>query len=73
MRWKGVRVAWADDVLDVYAMAARKKFSRRRQEFDSEDVTYINDRNKNFNKKIARSFDKYTVEIRQNLERGTAL
>ncbi len=26
-----------------------------------------------FNKKLARSFDKYTVEIRQNLERGTAL
>lgn len=51
----------------------RKKFSRRRQEFDSEDVTYINDRNKMFNKKIKRAFDKYTVEIRQNLERGTAI
>ena len=38
-----------------------------------EDVTSINDRNKFFNKKIKRAFDKYTVEIRQNLERGTAL
>lgn len=30
-------------------------------------------RNKHFNKKIKRAYDKYTVEIRQNLERGTAL
>ncbi|CAK4627557.1 hypothetical protein LEN26_011657 [Aphanomyces euteiches] len=52
---------------------ARKKFSRRRQHYDSEDVDYINNRNRVFNKKISRAFDKYTVEIRQNLERGTAL
>lgn len=30
-------------------------------------------RNKHFNKKIKRAYDKYTIEIRQNLERGTAL
>jgi len=42
--------------------------------FDSAaDIDYINDRNKHFNKKIKRAYDKYTVEIRQNLERGTAL
>ncbi|KAF0686412.1 Aste57867_21783 [Aphanomyces stellatus] len=52
---------------------ARKKFSRRRQHYDGEDVDYINSRNRVFNKKISRAFDKYTVEIRQNLERGTAL
>jgi len=51
----------------------REKFSRRREIHDSEDVDYINHRNQHFNKKIARAFDKYTVEIRQNLERGTAL
>ena len=50
-----------------------KKFSRRRTELDGADVDYINDRNAHFNKKIKRAFDKYTVEIRQNLERGTAL
>ena len=50
-----------------------KKFSRRRTELDGADVDYINDRNQHFNKKIKRAFDKYTVEIRQNLERGTAL
>lgn len=52
---------------------ARQKFSRRRQHYEGKDVDYINDRNKHFNEKISRAFDKYTVEIRQNLERGTAL
>jgi cyclophilin family peptidyl-prolyl cis-trans isomerase len=51
----------------------QKKFSRRRTELDGADVDYINDRNKLFNKKIKRAFDKYTIEIRQDLERGTAL
>ncbi|CAM9591222.1 unnamed protein product [Heterosigma akashiwo] len=47
--------------------------TRRRMELEGADVDYINDRNKHFNKKIKRAYDKYTVEIRQNLERGTAL
>ena len=51
----------------------QREFSRRRTENEGYDVDYINDRNKHFNKKIKRAFDKYTVEIRQNLERGTAL
>ena len=51
----------------------RVKMSRRRTHFDSNDVDYINDSNAAFNKKIKHSFDKYTVEIRQNLERGTAI
>mmetsp|Transcript_8904 Transcript_8904/g.20001 ORF Transcript_8904/g.20001 Transcript_8904/m.20001 type:complete len:531 (-) Transcript_8904:220-1812(-) len=46
---------------------------KRKLEFDAEDVTSINDRNKRFNQKIGRNFDKHTAEIRQNLERGTAL
>eukprot|EP00622_Pseudochattonella_farcimen_P006311 FR742098.1.p1 GENE.FR742098.1~~FR742098.1.p1 ORF type:complete len:168 (+),score=33.96 FR742098.1:40-504(+) len=50
-----------------------KKFGRRRTALDAEDVDYINPQNAHFNKKIKRAFDKYTVEIRQNLERGTAL
>jgi pre-mRNA-splicing factor SYF2 len=36
-------------------------------------VGYINQRNKRFNEKISRSYDKETAKIRQNLERGTAL
>ncbi|KDO33625.1 hypothetical protein SPRG_01603 [Saprolegnia parasitica CBS 223.65] len=53
--------------------AARQKFSRRRQHREGEDVDFINERNRVFNKKISRAFDKYTVEIKQNLERGTAI
>ena len=52
---------------------ARDKYSRRRMEYDASNVDYINDTNAHFNKKIKRAFDKYTVEIRQNLERGTAI
>jgi hypothetical protein len=51
----------------------RSKFSRRRQHYEGQDIDYINDRNEKFNKKVKRAFDKYTVEIKQNLERGTAL
>lgn len=50
---------------------AKKK--RERMEFEQEDVSYINQRNKRFNQKISRTYDKSTAEIRQNLERGTAL
>ena len=50
-----------------------KKFSRRRTELDGADVDHINSRNAHFNKKIKRAYDKYTIEIKQDLERGTAL
>lgn len=46
---------------------------KRKVEFEEADVSYINQRNKRFNEKISRNFDKHTAEIRQNLERGTAL
>ena len=51
----------------------KQKVSRRRMVLDSSDVDFINGKNEAFNKKIKKSFDKYTVEIRQNLERGTAI
>lgn len=51
----------------------KQKMKRDRVEFEGEDVNYINKRNKHFNKKISRNYDKSTAEIRQNLERGTAL
>lgn len=51
----------------------KQKSKRARVEFEQEDVSYINQRNKRFNQKISRNFDKHTAEIRQNLERGTAL
>jgi len=51
----------------------RSKFSRRRPFHEDHDVDYINERNRVFNKKVKRAYDKYTAEIRANLERGTAL
>lgn len=51
----------------------RRKFSRKRPNEDTGDVTYINEKNRIFNKKIARYYDKYTAEIRASFERGTAL
>ena len=52
------------------------KTDKRKQkvmDFEASDVSYINDRNERFNRKINRNYDKHTVEIKQNLERGTAL
>lgn len=51
----------------------RSKYSRRRGVNEDSDVDYINDRNMRFNKKAARFYDEYTAEIKQNLERGTAV
>lgn len=51
----------------------REKYSRRRAHCDEADISYINERNMNFNKKLSRFYDQYTGEIRQNLERGTAI
>lgn len=51
----------------------RSKFSRRRRFNEDEDVDSINERNRVFNKKVKRAYDKYTEEMKANLERGTAL
>jgi pre-mRNA-splicing factor SYF2 len=40
---------------------------------DSGDVTYINAKNKQFNDKLARFYNRYTTEIRESFERGTAI
>ena len=51
----------------------RSKFSRRRRFDDDADIDYINERNMKFNKKLERFYGQYTTEIKQNLERGTAV
>ena len=51
----------------------RKKFSRRRIQDDDGVVHAINRKNLKFVNQATRAFDPYTVEIRANLERGTAL
>ncbi|CAG2113881.1 unnamed protein product [Medioppia subpectinata] len=51
----------------------RSKYSRRRRFDDDADIDYINERNMKFNKKLDRFYGQYTQEIKQNLERGTAV
>ena len=50
----------------------RKRKDRGRGDDDG-DVTYINDKNKQFNQKLARFYNKYTAEIRDSFERGTMI
>jgi len=56
-----------------YRIEKREKYSRRRPYNDDADIDYINERNAKFNKKAERFYGKYTAEIKQNLERGTAI
>lgn len=51
----------------------RKNFSRRRTHNEDADIDFINERNARFNKKLERFYGEHTVEIKQNLERGTAI
>jgi len=50
-----------------------KKRKERRGDTDEGDVTYINEKNKQFNLKLARFYDRYTSDIRESFERGTAI
>lgn len=59
---------------DVEAqIAKRDKFHRRRMHDDDADIDYINERNMKFNKKLERFYNDYTKDIKDNLERGTAV
>eukprot|EP00771_Trimastix_marina_P000634 gnl/Trimastix_PCT/1655.p1 GENE.gnl/Trimastix_PCT/1655~~gnl/Trimastix_PCT/1655.p1 ORF type:complete len:287 (+),score=104.84 gnl/Trimastix_PCT/1655:110-862(+) len=51
----------------------KSKFHRRREFYEEEEVDYIHEGNRLFNKKLDKAFGKYTAEIKANLERGTAL
>jgi hypothetical protein len=56
--------------------AADRDFKRMKKEVrgnDEGNLLHINSKNETLNKQIAKSFDKYTVEVRQNLERGSAI
>ncbi|XP_077290920.1 pre-mRNA-splicing factor Syf2 [Arctopsyche grandis] len=54
-------------------ISRRQKYSRRRTHNDDADIDYINERNAKFNKKLERFYGEHTAEIKQNLERGTAI
>lgn len=56
--------------------AEEASLKRRRERMakngdDGGDVTYINEKNKQFNQKLSRFYNKYTAEIRESFERGT--
>ncbi|KAI8061456.1 SYF2 splicing factor-domain-containing protein [Gongronella butleri] len=51
----------------------RETRSRERKNVRYDDISWINEKNRVFNQKISRFYDKYTKEIRDSLERGTAL
>lgn len=51
----------------------KARAARGLKDDDSGDVTYINQKNKQFNEKLARFYNRYTTEIRESFERGTAI
>ncbi|KFY43167.1 hypothetical protein V495_04119 [Pseudogymnoascus sp. VKM F-4514 (FW-929)] len=53
--------------------ARLKKRKERGQDKEEGDITYINEKNKNFNNKLSRFYNKYTAEIRDSFERGTMI
>ena len=62
------------DLRKAEEVRLRKRKERGRADADQEgDVTYINDKNKQFNLKLARFYDRYTTDIRESFERGTAI
>ena len=50
-----------------------QKRKKRGQQEEGGDVSYINEKNKQFNMKLGRFYDRYTTEIRESFERGTAI
>lgn len=51
----------------------RNKYSRKRKHNEDADIDYINEKNAKFNSKLERFYGEHTAEIKQNLERGTAV
>ncbi|KAK4624359.1 Pre-mRNA-splicing factor syf2 [Fulvia fulva] len=62
-----------DDIKKAEEMRLKKRRERGRPDEDGQDVTYINEKNKQFNMKLARFYNKYTADIRESFERGTAI
>ncbi|KAJ9642267.1 Pre-mRNA-splicing factor SYF2 [Knufia peltigerae] len=65
-----------DRLVEDLRKAEEARFKARKargREEDGGDVTYINEKNKQFNMKLARFYDRYTADIRESFERGTAM
>lgn len=61
------------DMKRAEEQSLKKRKERMAKNGDDDDVTYINEQNKQFNQKLARFYDKYTAEIRDSFERGTMI
>ncbi|KAI0969370.1 SYF2 splicing factor-domain-containing protein [Xylaria arbuscula] len=62
-----------DDLKKADDARMRKRKERMARNGDDGDVTYINEKNKQFNQKLDRFYNKYTAEIRDSFERGTRI
>lgn len=63
-----------NDIKKAEEVRLQKRRQRHKeQQNENGDVTYINQKNKQFNEKLKRFYDKYTADIRENFERGTAI
>lgn len=54
-------------------MTKRDQYHRRRMVDPDAPIDFINERNRKFNHKLERYFGKYTEDIKEDLERGTAI
>nr|POF18051.1 pre-mrna-splicing factor syf2 [Quercus suber] len=61
------------DIKKSEEVRRKKRRDRGINDDDGGDVTYINEKNKQFNMKLARFYNKYTADIRESFERGTAI
>jgi pre-mRNA-splicing factor SYF2 len=61
------------DLQKAEEVRLKKRRERLGADANDGDVTYINDKNKQFNQKLARFYDRYTGDIRESFERGTAI
>ncbi|KJH53364.1 SYF2 splicing factor [Dictyocaulus viviparus] len=61
-------------VQDVKGQTKRREQFHRRRLFDPDaPIDYINDKNMRFNKKLEKFYGQYTEDIKEDLERGTAI
>ncbi|PBP22907.1 SYF2 splicing factor [Diplocarpon rosae] len=61
------------DLQQAEEVRLKKRRERMGANGDDGDVTYINEKNKQFNQKLNRFYNKYTAEIRDSFERGTMI
>lgn len=59
-------------LINQYIKNHRRKSISESLDVDS-DIYHINQENKKYNEKLDRAYNEYSTEIKQNLERGTAL